>query len=129
MDRLYKELRNMGLTEKRFDQMMESWNNDIEQVYTVVEEWGVDNCNRGYGIFDFDGTGMLEIDKIDDVDCFDTPDDAVQAAIKDGFKIIPVDELPEGFERRYLGWLDTPENRERIKAYVAESDRRIYLAD
>ena len=118
-DRMYKELREMGLTEERFDQMMEVWDNDIEQVYSVVEDWGVDNCNRGYCIIDFDGTGMLEIDKIDDVDCFDTPDDAVKAAAKDGYKFIPIEELPESFERRYIGWIDTKENRKAIDKYCS----------
>ena len=32
-------------------------------------------------------------------------------------RIIPVDELPENFDRRYFGWVDTPENRKAIKAY------------
>ena len=73
--------------------------------------------SRGYDIFDFDGTGMLEIEKIDEMNMFDSDKDAVEQAIKDGIKIIPVEELPENFDRKYLGWIDTPENRETIKRY------------
>ena len=37
-------------------------------------------------------------------------------------KIIPVDELPNpfiynGINRRYFGWVDTPENRKRIEEF------------
>ena len=53
--------------------------------------------SRGYDIFDFDGTGMLEIEKIDEINMFDSDEDAVKQAIKDGIKIIPVEELPENF--------------------------------
>lgn len=74
---------------------------------------------KGYAIFDYDNTGMLEIQKLDEDTSFDTDEEAVQQAIKDGIKIIPVEELPKSFERRYLGWIDTPENREKIRIYSA----------
>lgn len=72
---------------------------------------------KGYDIFDFDGTGMLEIEKIDSMNKFEDDEAAVKQAIKDGVKIIPVEELPENFDRRYLGWIDTPENRKQIKLW------------
>lgn len=75
------------------------------------------NKRKEYAITNFDGTGMLEIQKIDDENVFEFDDEAVKQAIKDGIKIIPVEELPENFDRKYLGWIDTPENRERIKEY------------
>lgn len=105
-----------GLTEERYNQMMRSWHGDEKQVFTVVEDWGIDNCNKGYAIFNFDGTGMLEIEAIADVGCFDD-DEATEQAIKDGIKIIPIEELPENFDRKYLGWIDTEENRKRINEY------------
>lgn len=71
----------------------------------------------GYAITDFDGTGMLEIQRTDGELIFPDDEAAVEQAIKDGVKIIPVEELPADFPRRYLGWVDTPENRERIRAY------------
>ena len=73
---------------------------------------------RGYAVVDFDGTGMLEIQKIDAAARFPDDEAAVEQAIKDGVAIIPVDELPANFPRRYLGWIDTPENRERIAEYA-----------
>lgn len=72
---------------------------------------------KGYGIFDFDGTGMLEIQKIDKMNKFVDDESAVEQAIKDGVKLIPIEELPENFERRYLGWIDTPENRRQIRLW------------
>lgn len=72
---------------------------------------------KGYGIFDFDGTGMLEIQKIDEMNKFVDDESAVEQAIKDGVKLIPIEELPENFERRYLGWIDTPENRRQIRLW------------
>lgn len=71
----------------------------------------------GYAITDFDNTGMLEIQRIADAGIFESDEEAVEQAIKDGIKLIPVNELPETFDRRYLGWLDTQENREAIRDY------------
>ena len=48
----------------------------------------------------------------------------VEQAIKDGIKIISIDELPKNFDRRYLGWIDTPENRQRIKEYCEKRKQR-----
>ena len=75
---------------------------------------------KGYTITDFDGTGMLEIQKIDEQDVFPDDEAAVDAAIRDGVKIIPVEELPDNFPRRYLGWIDTPENRKNIQDYCSD---------
>lgn len=75
--------------------------------------------SKGYDIFDFDGTGMLEIQKIDTSKRFDNDEQAVEKAIKDGIKIIPIEELPKNFDRRYLGWIDTEENRKRIEEYCS----------
>lgn len=43
---------------------------------------------------------------------------AAKEAKRIGFcKIIPVKELPKGFDMRYFGWIDTPENRKAIENY------------
>lgn len=73
--------------------------------------------NAAYFISDFDGTGMLEIQKNDENSVYQTDAEAVEAAVADGISIISVEELPETFDRRYFGWLDTPENRQKIKEY------------
>lgn len=57
---------------------------------------------------------------ISDDGVFEDDEEAVQQAIQDGVKLIPVEELPEDFDRRYLGWIDTPENRQRIQEYCAK---------
>jgi len=73
----------------------------------------------GYAIADCNGIG-LEIEMISDDGVFEDDEEAVQQAIQDGVKLIPVEELPEDFDRRYLGWIDTPENRQRIQEYCAK---------
>lgn len=115
-----------GLTEERYNQMMRTWNNDEEQVEAVVCDWGADVCNRGYDIFDYDGTGLLEICKIDDVDAFDSDYDASIQAEKDGIKIIPENELPEEmyFDMEYHRWIDTEENRRKIIEYTEKMAKK-----
>lgn len=110
-------MKNFGLTKERYEQMMNSCRNNKEWVKEIVNDWGADICNKGYDIFDFDGTGMLEINRIDEVCAFESDEEAVEQAIQDGIKIIPIEELPENFDRRYLGWIDTEENRKAIKEY------------
>ena len=87
--------------------------------------WSKEDAERGFCIFDFDRTGMLEIQAI--CDCYPYKDyddyEASREAERIGYcKIIPVNELPEPFiydgrSRRYFGWVDTPENRKRIEEY------------
>ena len=110
-----------GLTEERYNQMMKYYNNDELRVAEIVEECGAELCNKGYCIFDT-GSNLLEILKIDAVGAFEDDGMAAEQAMKDGVKIIPVEELPENFNRKYLGWVDTPENRKAIQEYC---DRKI----
>lgn len=109
-----------------------------EEMIQAGIEWGWsrEEAERGYTVFDFDQTGLLEINRIDCVfigtgdDRYDdvTDEDCAREAERSGFcKIIPVSELPEsmvydGVDRRYFGWVDTPENRENIrKAFEAQN--------
>ena len=95
-------------------------------------EWSAHAVRTGYQIFDYDGTGMLEVEEIDDMETFSryikendldmSPNElAALQAMEDGYcKIIPVDELPENFDMRCFGWVDTPENRLAIQKYCEE---------
>lgn len=109
-------MKKFGLTDERYAQM-KSFGYDADDIREITEDWGVEQTNAGYGVFDFDGTGLLEVEAIGEVGAFAYDDDAVAAAVTDGMKFIPVTELPVNFDRRYLGWLDTPENRAAIKHY------------
>lgn len=109
-------MKNFGLTDERYAQMKSS-GYDEDDIREIVESWGVEQTNAGYGVFDFDGTGLLEVEAIGEIGAFAYDDDAVVAAVADGMRFIPVAELPVNFDRRYLGWLDTPENRAAIKRY------------
>ena len=104
-----------GLTDERYEQMRKYYSD--EDIKDIVDEWYVDNVNKAYIISDYDGTGLLGIEKLDVVDAFDGDEEAAIQAEKDGLKIIPVDELPENFDFRWFGWIDTPANREAIKKY------------
>lgn len=114
-----QEMAKYGLTNERYEQMMRSYDGDEERIKEIVEDWGVDAVNKGYELFTAIGNPfhIAEIERIDDVDAFADDEEAVQQAIKDGIKIIPVEELPENFERRYFGWVDTPENRQAIERW------------
>ena len=106
-----------GLTEERYAQMMEYYDNDELRVEEVVEEWGAELCNKGYDVFEYGSSNLLEILRLDEVGAFEDDEAAVKQAAKDGVKFIPVNELPENFDRKYLGWIDTPENRDAIRKY------------
>ena len=94
-----------------------------EGIKEAIEEgWTEEQARRGFDIFDYNGTGLLHIEKIDD--CFFGADFensdylAAKEAKRIGFcKIIPVKELPKEFDMRYFGWIDTPENRKAIENY------------
>ncbi len=97
-----------------------------EEYEEFVGEWGEDIAERGYAIFDCNGTGILGIERIDEIFVGRLPDgstdvtdeDCARHAQRTGFcKIIPKKELPRNFEWRYYCWLDTPENRENIRRY------------
>lgn len=109
-------MKNFGLTDERYAQLHSIGYND-DDIQDLVEGWGIDQTNAGYGIFDFDGTGMLQLEAIDEIAAFECDAEAVKVAIANGMNFIPVADLPINFDRRYLGWLDTPENRAAIKRY------------
>ena len=118
----YEEYIKLGLTEERYCQMLKSFGRE-EMIDDAISIWGIEKVNRGYDIFDFDGTGLLQIEEISDTDAFNCDDEAaVRQAIIDGVKIIPIEELPSNFDRKYLGWIDTPDNRQRIKEYCSENN-------
>ncbi len=93
--------------------------------FAMENGWTKEQAERGFEIFDFDGTGMLEIEAI--CDCYpngnyDDEEAAKEAERINYCKIIPVDELPnpfiyDGYSRRYFGWVDTSDNRKRIENY------------
>lgn len=116
MGNKYNEFMEMGLTPERYNQMMNSFG-DEEAIEYAIFTWGVENVNNGYAIFDFDGTGLLQIEAIGDVNAYESDSEAVKQAVADGIKIIPIEELPDNFDRKYFGWIDTPKNRKNIKHY------------
>ncbi len=95
---------------------------DVSEIIERDYEGQSEKMKRGYAIVDCDGTGLLEIQTVDEAGIFATDDEATEQAIKDGIKVIPVEELPEKFERRYLGWIDTPENRKAIEEYCRKAE-------
>lgn len=97
--------------------------------------WSKEQAEQGFDIFDYDGTGMLEVEAIGD--CYPDEDWNNEACAREAerlgiCKIIPVNELPINFEHRYYGWVDTPENRKAIDKYcgvgvaISDDGRFIY---
>ena len=97
--------------------------------------WTKEQAERGYEIFDYDGTGLLIIEAIQDCypdgDCDDY--DASVEAERSGFcKIIPCWELSREYEKCFIlndcdaslwfGWVDTSENREAIRRYCKKEE-------
>lgn len=80
----------------------------------LVNEYYQEIGGKGYAIAGFGNTGILEIKCVAANGKYSSDEEAVRAAVKDGVKLIPVEELPTDFGQRRLGWIDTPANRKRI---------------
>lgn len=101
--------------------------------FAMEEGWTREQAERGFEIFDFEGTGLLEVEAI--FDCYPDgngdDDEAAKEAERTGYcKIIPIDELPNPFiiygsDRRFFGWVDTPENRKHIEEFAKQEKEMI----
>ena len=105
--------------------------------FAMESGWTREQAKRGFEIFDYDGSGLLEIECIGDAyvekredghyySTYFDDEEAAKEAERIGFcKIIPVDELPNPFiinenNCRWFGWVDTPENRKNIEKWCKE---------
>lgn len=80
--------------------------------------WSEEDARHGYAIFSSDfGNGATHIERIDEMDVFDSDDEAAMQAEKDGIKIIRDLKFQSGHVANYI---DTPENRELLKEFVEE---------
>lgn len=114
-----------------------------EEMKRVGREHGYTDLEveRGYGIFEFNQTGILIINRFDcmyvgtGIDKYDDVTDEACAAHanESGYcKIIPVNELPlhmmhKGEDKRCYGYIDTPENRQRIWAFFKAQNETIKI--
>lgn len=105
--------------EKRFPQMGRL-GVDLENTPERIP----DTTGKGYLIVDYDDTGLLNIQRDDDLRVFPDDESAIVAAVTDGIRVIPEEELPENFVLKGPGWLDTPQNRKRIEDWCKTSDNR-----
>lgn len=93
---------------------------EVEVAILLDEGYSILQSVLGFDIFDYNGYGLLNVESIG---AFNYDDDAAREAERIGYcKIIPVDELPynfyiDGYDARYFGWVDTPDNRKAIKEY------------
>ena len=112
-------------------------------VYPTKEEvsillnngWSILQSVLGFEIFNYNGYNLLSVESIGGLNHDDV---AAKEAERIGYcKIIPVDELPynfyiDGYDVRFFGWVDTPDNRKAIKEYCKkledESKRKFNLA-
>jgi len=93
---------------------------EVEVAILLDEGYSILQSVLGFGIFNYNGYGLLNVESIG---AFNYDEDAAREAERIGYcKIIPVDELPynfyiDGYDARYFGWVDTPDNRRAIKEY------------
>lgn len=86
-----------------------------ERKQLMAAGFSKEDAVRGYTIAPgLLGTDMQEIKSL--MPPF-SDEDAARQAVSDGIKIIPVKDLPENFDLKRFGWIDTPENRDAINAY------------
>lgn len=75
--------------------------------------WSEEDAHRGYSIFESDfGNGATHIERIDEMDVFESDDEAAKQAEKDGIKIIRDMKFSE---EHYANYIDTLKNRELLK--------------
>lgn len=88
----------------------------------IIEEWG-EGSDKGYAIFESDNLpeGLLHIERIDDLNMFNSDFDAADQAEKDGIKLIPQSEIPNEYPINAYRYLDTPENREILNKYKKDN--------
>lgn len=102
-----------GLDSGRYHQMLKTLEWDEETIWKAVWAYGVQACNRGYVVSEYNNTGLYDIERIEKIGVFADNAEAIATAEKDGVQIIPVEELPEGMPEklRFYGWVDSPANR------------------
>ena len=105
----------------------------------IEDGWSGHALDTGYEIFNFDGLNLFQIEEVCAVGNFTRyieengieicADElaAIQAETDGYCKIIPVNELPITFNRRYFGWVDTPKNRKAIQDYCDEIEASLIL--
>lgn len=88
-----------------------------EMVQNALDSgWSEVDARRGYGIFTADfGNGVEHIELINEMEAFNSDEEAAEQAEKDGIKIIRNLEFLDGHEGFYI---DTPENREKLISVI-----------
>lgn len=94
---------------------------DYEVPGILIEEWG-EGGDRGYGMFGSDDTEVLHIQKIDELDIYDSDLDAAEQAEKDGIKLIHDIEIPNDSILYPLKdtFVDIPSNRRQLLEELQE---------
>ena len=96
---------------------------DEEVEWLLDSGWTEDEARKGYAVCNYDGTGLFGIECLENMGCDNDTACAIHAN-ENGIPIIPINELPENFEMRWYGWIDTPENRANIKKYCGIEDTK-----
>lgn len=106
---------------------VESRINDMLNRESLFEECSIDEVKelliknygeygpRGYGIFESDDVEAEHIERIDVLNVYDSDLEAAEQAEKDGVKLIPFELNPKAYPYNCYRFIDTPENREKLK--------------
>ena len=105
-----------------WDEPKETEAEKIQAVQEALkEEWG-EGGDKCYAIFTEDNDfkfPVLVIERIDEVNAYDSDIEAARQAKKDGIKLIPCKDYPyRTYPFNCYRFIDTPENREALQKNV-----------
>ena len=86
----YAEFMEKGLEENRYLHFKKLGYEDSD-IESVINDWELEKVNKGYDVINFDGTGMLQIEAIGDVDAFES-----KLFLFMNFQIILIENILDG---------------------------------
>lgn len=85
-----------------------------EEINFLKEEWG-EYGHLGFGFFVSPDTNALHIQKIDEMNVFDSDWDAADYAETLGVKLIPINQIANEYPYNCMRFIDSEENRNVLK--------------
>lgn len=113
----------LALSRERKAHLLAYYGGDMDAIAKDVEKYGADALNAGFDIFDWGGTGVLGIRRV--CEAIGSDADAVGLAEAAGYKFIPEGEIPPELLLEGNYWIDTEENRRKIRELFPDAERAV----